>query len=369
MWTFPEVLLGPDVALHICWKTESEIQWYELKKHEFPEKVWTDDSKRSMQMVRHYKNIALTRLEFVKIVMDCLLHRQQQKNGINWHYPGDLSYVLMGFLRIRPPINKFDSSLQAFARLSLPADNDRLMERFLCLSSDSEDANWANLTDSFAVSLWSIQPSIQISGVGENDTIIIEKALGARIELSRFSDMSAVDLSYWRRLVGISAGLMIVPPWCEMMATWFRRMKYTECLPRFYGFEGFMKLEQIEEKLFGAKPGFLSWSTNASSFSQHVPGAPVYEPKSQGSGDQGKSFAGLKFDLEAQRGARGPERESIEVDGRILTYPIIGEQPWVDCPCANSNACRCEGMTDRELRKIGQGEMGKQKVCRTPLIS
>ena len=267
----------------------------------------------------------------------------------------------MGFLRIRPPINKFDSSMQAFARLSLPADNDRLMERFVCLSPISVDANWASLTDSFAASLWSIQPSIQISGVGENDTIIIEKALGARIELSRFSDMSAVQLGYMRRLVGISAGLMVVPPWCQMMAAWFRRMKYKECLPRFYGFEGFMKLEEIEVKLLGAKAGLLSWSANASSLSRHVPGAPVYEPKSQGAGDQGKSFAGLKdLDLEAQK-----NRESIEVDGRIMTYPIIGKQPWIDCVCGSS-PCKCQGMTDKKLREIGQGKMGKQKVCTMP---
>jgi len=67
-----------------------------------------------MQMVRHYRNVTLTRLGFVKIAMDCLLHRQQQ--GIQWHYPRDLSYVLIGFLRIRPPINKYDSSFQAFPR-------------------------------------------------------------------------------------------------------------------------------------------------------------------------------------------------------------------------------------------------------------
>ena len=113
VWTFPEVLLGPDQAIRICWKDNHTIHWYELEKQQFPEYVW-DDRESSMQMVRHYRNVALTRLEFVKIAMGCLLHRQQK--GIQWHYPGDLSYVLMGFLRIRPPINKYDSSLQAFAR-------------------------------------------------------------------------------------------------------------------------------------------------------------------------------------------------------------------------------------------------------------
>jgi hypothetical protein len=113
VWTLPEVLLGPDKAIKICWLMNHEIQWYELEKHHFPGYAWVD-AETSMQMVRHYKNTAMTRLEFVKIAMACLINRQDY--GIQWEYPGDLSYVLMGFLRIRPPINKFDSSLQAFAR-------------------------------------------------------------------------------------------------------------------------------------------------------------------------------------------------------------------------------------------------------------
>lgn len=113
VWTLPEVLLGPDKAITVCWRKNHEIQWYQLEKHHFPGYAW-EDAETSMQMVRHYKNTAMTRLEFVKIAMACLVNRQNA--GIQWHYPGDLSYVLMGFLRIRPPINKYDSSLQAFAR-------------------------------------------------------------------------------------------------------------------------------------------------------------------------------------------------------------------------------------------------------------
>lgn len=113
VWTFPEVLLGPDLPIRICWKNTSTIHWSEFKKNDFPGKVWKD-SERSMQMVRHYNNTNLTRLEFIKIALGCLMTRQQ--NDHQWHYPGDLSYVLMGFLRIRPSINKYDSSVQAFAR-------------------------------------------------------------------------------------------------------------------------------------------------------------------------------------------------------------------------------------------------------------
>jgi len=121
VWTFPEVLLGPDKPIRICWKEDEAIHWYELEKQHFPGFVW-DDEAASMEMVRNYNNTALTRLEFVKIALNCLLYRQ--KRGLQWHFPGDLSYVLMGFLRVRPSINKYDSSLQAFARYSSPYMHD-----------------------------------------------------------------------------------------------------------------------------------------------------------------------------------------------------------------------------------------------------
>jgi hypothetical protein len=113
VWTYPEILLGPDQPIRVCWKSTSTVHWFELNKRDFPASVW-EDSESSMQMIEHYTNTNLSRLEFIKIALTCLMNRQRK--GIQWHYPGDLSYVLMGFLRLRPPINKYDSSLQAFAR-------------------------------------------------------------------------------------------------------------------------------------------------------------------------------------------------------------------------------------------------------------
>lgn len=53
------------------------------------------------------------------------------------------------------------------------------------------------MMDQYNASLWSIEPMIQVSGIGENDTIIIEKALGARIELEHFTDISALNVNRW----------------------------------------------------------------------------------------------------------------------------------------------------------------------------
>ena len=241
------------------------------------------------------------------------------------------------------------------------------------------------MTDDFKADLWSIQPYIQVSGVGENDTIIVEKAWGARIELAKFTDMSAVKAGYIRRLGGVSAGLTISPDLAAWMARNFRRAKYRQVYPRLFSFEGFMSLDEIEEKLFGAPVGLLLWSTNASTLSKHEPGNPVYEPKTELSGDGNKTFAGLHLsdsiqlqadiDIEAQNGivpnSGAPDeqssngRDSIEAgDGRIETYPIIGRQPWTACNCSprGNDECSCPDMTDRRLRKMGRSAMGEDKV-------
>ena len=116
IWTFPEILLGPKNPIVICWRADFMIRWCEREKKDFPTQVW-EDGASSKQLVENYDNTSLTPLEFTKIAMGCLMSRQNAHGGgVNMHFPGDLSYVLMGFLRIRPPINQFDSSLQAFAR-------------------------------------------------------------------------------------------------------------------------------------------------------------------------------------------------------------------------------------------------------------
>jgi hypothetical protein len=114
IWTFPEVILGPNEPIRVCWKAGTNIHWCEWAKQEFPGLVW-DDTETSRQLVEHYDSTNLSRLEFVKIALECLVHRAQ-KGRLQLHYSGDLSYVLMGFLRLRPIINQHDSSLQAFAR-------------------------------------------------------------------------------------------------------------------------------------------------------------------------------------------------------------------------------------------------------------
>ena len=89
------------------------MTYEEIPKSRFPARAWGDPA-TSRQLIDNYDNIRLSRLELVKVALDCLMSRE-----LTVHYPGDRTYALMSLLRLRPPIDKKDSSFQAFARLVL----------------------------------------------------------------------------------------------------------------------------------------------------------------------------------------------------------------------------------------------------------
>lgn len=88
------------------------IEYHEVPKPLFPALAWREgDRERARQLIENYGNLHLSRLELVKITLECLMSR-----SLRIKYRGDRSYVMMGLLRIRPPIDRTDSSFQAFAR-------------------------------------------------------------------------------------------------------------------------------------------------------------------------------------------------------------------------------------------------------------
>jgi hypothetical protein len=166
----PEIVLskGDSVTVYRCGVRDRSLgppaEFSEISKPLFPSLAW-DDNWTSRQLIEHYSNLHLSRLELVKIALECLMNRK-----FNALHPGDRSYVLMGLLRVRPPIDKTDSAFQAFARLSLPQDSDRLMERLICLLPETPEQNWELMTDQYKASLWDIYPDTQVCGIGENGT-------------------------------------------------------------------------------------------------------------------------------------------------------------------------------------------------------
>lgn len=231
MWTWPEVLLGPArEKIQVYTRGGDLANPQELSKMEFPAQVW-DDGEVARQLIDNYDNtLTLSRLELVVLALESLKLRVEK--GTTKYLEGDLSYALMGLLRQRPRVDKTDSAFQAFARLSLANDSDRLLERLICLlpkqqpSTGSEttvrynldpetelplrdaqaDAHsaqkrhyWTNTHDHWGAQLWDIEPACQIAGIGKDDTVILDGAYAATVHWDSFQRVAITTRETWSR--------------------------------------------------------------------------------------------------------------------------------------------------------------------------
>lgn len=110
VWTLPEVLLAKGDSIGVYDYRKNRRQVESISKAQFPTQVWPDPT-CSRQLIEHFTNLHLSRLELVKVAVECLMNLRFKPM-----YAGDRSYALMGLLRLRPPIDRNDSSFQAFAR-------------------------------------------------------------------------------------------------------------------------------------------------------------------------------------------------------------------------------------------------------------
>lgn len=237
MWTWPEVLLAPNGKKITVYTRGAppDSQPIEMSKLSFAREVWTD-APVARFLVDHYEgSLDLSRLEKVVLALECLTDRVI--NGTTPFAKGDLSYALMGLLRQRPTTDEKDTAFQAFARLSLANDSDRLLERMICLlplardetnttrvpdhdtslsAADAEKAAkraklaaeqrklhyWTNMDDHWGAKLWDIEPQCQVAGIAAWDTVILDGAYGATIHWDSFQRVAITTRETWPRMLG-----------------------------------------------------------------------------------------------------------------------------------------------------------------------
>lgn len=176
LWTLPEILLCSSENRITVYAVGDSAPPRKLAKRNFAA-LSCQDAGAVQQLVDHYESsVHLTPLELISIALECLQRRQtEQRNA------GDVSYALQGLLRRRPKVDKTDSSFEAFARLSLSNDSDMLLERLLCMLPARRDAPWHDFHDAWGARLWDIEPSCQIAGIVDNETITVDGAFAASI--------------------------------------------------------------------------------------------------------------------------------------------------------------------------------------------
>ncbi|KAI4092456.1 MAG: hypothetical protein L6R37_007571, partial [Teloschistes peruensis] len=231
-------------------------------------------------------------LELIATAVKCLQRRHTTE-----YLQGDLSYSLMGLLRQRPDARKGDSGFQAFARLSLANDSNMLLERLICLFPPDPYAPWYSFEDQWDASLWDGYPRIQVCGIGDDDTVILDGARAATIHWKSFKKVMLRGNRTVIRHIAVIALTMVAPLIISgilllasgahvvgavvltfaliilLLSPWLINRIYLgkvlSAQPYFFGIEGYVHLHTIEKKLLGVNLNRLSWSTTASPLSKH----------------------------------------------------------------------------------------------------
>ncbi|KAL9088171.1 MAG: hypothetical protein Q9165_006298 [Trypethelium subeluteriae] len=230
-WTFNEILLARNKDIYIYTAGIHAIPGLPKKEQKAPDirnkgtfyQEW-EDAPLARQLTDHFEGtLILNRLELMTVAYQCLRNRRVRSWDKAFNLPGDRAYALAGLLQERPQVDVTDSSFQAFARLSLANDNDRLLERLICVLpretawefqpqqyGSVEDVReygepWSALDDVWNANLWDIEPRCQISGVGRGDTVIIDGARAASIRWKGFKSVATAKGFSWKRFFAKSA--------------------------------------------------------------------------------------------------------------------------------------------------------------------
>jgi hypothetical protein len=300
----------------------------------------------------------------------------------------------MGLLRVRPRIDTTDSSLQAFARyvgldfgivlhsfsdtfplnrLSLPQDNDRLMERLISLLPEDPDEPWNKMSDQYKSTLWDIFPDVQVCGIGENDTVIVDGFRGAMVQWSKFSTVQTTKRMSWKLktliyitlftpliflfglfllalpsrtasiiLLVLSSTVICLAP---VYVPHLYKGKLYEVEPCLFGIEGYIPLPDIEEVMFGARMGRLKWSPYGSLLSRHR-----YREKFR---------EHVLEDIEA-----GAQQPMLNTHDPVFGYPVEAVDPCSACDnCITSPPTSpCTHLRYSSAEEMSKSDYGSMKV-------
>ncbi len=331
LWCLPECLLAPKHTVLVQGGGISEM----ISIINLPARAWThsyiNDSGQLVQgkgkkeefrlLAEHYSTPFLSRLQLFSVALSAM-------RALDF-FPfqkGDIAYALMGLLCKRPAMDPTDSERQALARVCLSNDNDRLLERIVCVlpSKDNVQSGWLTTNDSFGINLWDIEPRCQVAGICNDDAIIIDGCHGITIgwesipqidfKTQKTASQKLVLSVLWSSglflfygvffvlilvyLVFLSIYVSYIPDgalnslikilwWCIKVSTslylslgfiapfclrWIYSGSLAEISPHLIGIEGSMPIDQLERLVFGTVAGHGRLRYSASSTIPHSQG-------------------------------------------------------------------------------------------------
>lgn len=159
------------------------------------------------------------------------------------------------------------------------------MERLISLLPEDPDEPWNKMSDQYKSTFWDVFPDLQVCGIGESDTVIVDGFRGAMVQWSKFSTVQTTKRMSWKLktlvyitlftpivfLLGLfmlahpsltaSIALLVLSSTVICLAPVYVHHLYKgklyEVEPCLFGIEGYVPLPDIEEVMFGAKMGRL----------------------------------------------------------------------------------------------------------------
>lgn len=311
MWVLPELLLAPPIQDFRLYTETSDTGIVRVTKRDLANRACFD-AEYIRQLIDHYEgSIQLSRLELVGLAVECLNRRIKQTQAYT-SASSDLAYALKGLLRRRPKFVDKESGFEVFASLSLANDSAQILERLICVLPTEPTVDWYQMDDAWRIKLWDIEPRIQIAGIVDDRSVLVDGAVGASITWKRLKTVHFEKRkTIWRTiavfLVRFAPGWLLVsiitladsaagpkiPHYTNPAVVsgaiffvfaliivlglpWYLRKLYRGKFARtqgwFFGIEGAVTdLGEIERKFFGFNDGRLKWSTSSSLLSRHQP--------------------------------------------------------------------------------------------------
>ena len=327
MWTLPEGLLA-NGQLHFCSPLGDTFEESTLRKVELTGNIWKDgdeyeDESPTRLLAEHFSGtVTLSRLDLFSTALAALGSREPE----NLFTDADLAYALMGLLHYRIEPDPTDSLFQAIARLSLANDNDRLIERMVCMyPQPGQNVRHlfrnVSVPDQFGTHLWDINPLCQVVGVGEEpNTILLNNCRAIPIRWKKFPRMQYkrhqgfkkwlaelfVRSGAWWMVTGASLAWTYAPLFLAntnstgnyssnlsiymialvggfltigIILSCFgprsvRRLfggSVQQTTPHLIGFEGVMPIDELEKIVFGNSNGRLSYEPSSTPFCRRDP--------------------------------------------------------------------------------------------------
>ncbi|KAJ2998825.1 hypothetical protein NUW58_g209 [Xylaria curta] len=379
LWTLPEMLLAPtrhDLKIYLA---RGGVKFCDtIPKRSMAARAYRGrDATLVRQLVDHFEaSQQLTLTELLTIGLECLVNRDT-----NPFMPADQVYALMTMVRRRPMPNENDSLFEAFAKLSLLNDSNSLLERLICTLPRRRGEPWHKLEDFWGAKLWDIEPTVQVSAIASDQTVVLDGGFGATIDWSRLTKVGFLKRKTIWRIIGESIA-RLAPIWLIISITLLASvsqpsLRNSPILPlgiiffivafstvailpyamlslysgKFWstqalliGLEGHADIEWLEIQLFGFAQGRLQWSAWGSTQSLHRP-RPTADDTMW---TEGEVEALEPHDTELEN-ADPMSKSRARLFTIVDTYSMTASLVWADHPPTAALVCGQEGGMRRVL--------------------